>query len=65
MNSVVWCSIVAMDYHNYVLYVSWLHCMRDWLENGVFGLKIRFLQVCYWWTSLKRSSVRLSEALFA
>jgi len=35
--------------------------MRDWLEIGVFGLKMRILQVWYWWTSLKRSSVHLSE----
>jgi len=50
-----------MKCYKYVLYMFWMHCMRDWLEIGVFGLKMRILQVWYWWTSLKRSSVRLSE----
>ena len=35
--------------------------MRDWLENEVFGLKIRILQVWCRRTSLKRSSDLLSE----
>jgi len=61
MNFVDLCLRVVMNHYNYVLYVFWMHCMRDWLENGVFGLKIRILQVWYWWTSLKRSSVRLSK----
>jgi len=61
MNFVDLCLRVVMNHYNYVMYVFWMHCMRDWLKNGVFGLKIRILQVWYWWTLLKRSSVRLSE----
>jgi len=35
--------------------------MRDWLEFRVFDWKMRIMQVWYWWTSLKRSYVRLPE----
>jgi len=44
-----------------VFYVFWMYCMQLWLEIWRFCIKIRILQVWYWWTSLKRSSVRLSE----
>jgi len=58
MNSVdLWLNVV-MNHYNYVMYVYWLHCMSDWLENRVFGLKYEFCRS-------DADELRLSEALFS